>query len=205
VASRVLAPALTVTPVAGRSFLNHLRALILRYGRYRPPNADPTFTSNESANEERLPRDVPADVLTRDLLEDIRIRGCFVAASDKPATERSDESVQGPPATTAPADLVLDELARRYSSASTIADATFRCRVPADNQGRRASGTLIVPGWVRERAAEIFFEKGDEDRRSIVEALLETLLQVSVIMEAKVRIHLTLCSTTRSGAGGPPR
>ena len=39
-------------------------------------------------------------------------------------------------------------------------------------------GTLIIPGWVRERAAEVLFEGGDVDESSVAEVILDALLKV---------------------------
>jgi actin-related protein 10 len=38
---------------------------------------------------------------------------------------------------------------------------------------------LLVPGWVRERAAEVLFENdNDDDQKSVVEAILDALCKV---------------------------
>ena len=34
-------------------------------------------------------------------------------------------------------------------------------------------GTLIIPGWVRERAAEVLFEGGDVDESSVAKVMLD--------------------------------
>ncbi|KAI8050611.1 actin-domain-containing protein [Syncephalis plumigaleata] len=52
-------------------------------------------------------------------------------------------------------------------------DAVYRIQ-RADNQ---QTSRLLVPGWVRERAAEVLFD-GDEDEPNIVCCLLECLLKV---------------------------
>lgn len=46
---------------------------------------------------------------------------------------------------------------------------------------RRANGQvldMLIPGWVRERAAECLFD-GDEDAPSVTQIVLDTLLHVS--------------------------
>jgi actin-related protein 10 len=40
-------------------------------------------------------------------------------------------------------------------------------------------GVVIVPGWVRERAAEVLFTSGDVDERSVAETVLDSLRKVS--------------------------
>jgi hypothetical protein len=39
-------------------------------------------------------------------------------------------------------------------------------------------GTLIIPGWIRERAAEVLFEGGDVDECSVAELILDVILKV---------------------------
>jgi actin-related protein 10 len=39
-------------------------------------------------------------------------------------------------------------------------------------------GVVIVPGWVRERAAEVLFTGGDVDERSVAEIVLDSLRKV---------------------------
>lgn len=39
-------------------------------------------------------------------------------------------------------------------------------------------GVIIIPGWVRERAAEVLFMGGDVDERSVAETVLDTLRKV---------------------------
>lgn len=36
---------------------------------------------------------------------------------------------------------------------------------------------MIIPGWIRERAAEVLFEGGDVDEMSVAEVILESLLK----------------------------
>jgi actin-related protein 10 len=39
-------------------------------------------------------------------------------------------------------------------------------------------GVVIIPGWVRERAAEVLFAEGDVDERSVAETVLDSLRKV---------------------------
>lgn len=77
-------------------------------------------------------------------------------------------------------DRFLDYLEEKLACQSTATTLSFR--IPtfsssiAGNVGR---GWIRIPGWVRERAAEVLFEQGDADERSITEAILEALLLVS--------------------------
>lgn len=40
-------------------------------------------------------------------------------------------------------------------------------------------GSLLIPGWIREHAADVLFEPGDEDEPSIVQCTLMALVKVS--------------------------
>ena len=68
-------------------------------------------------------------------------------------------------------DALMLTLRHRYESRATAKDV--RVSLP---QG----AALLVPGWVRERAADVLFESGDEDEPSIVEAVLQVLVQVRI-------------------------
>ena len=39
-------------------------------------------------------------------------------------------------------------------------------------------GTLAIPGWVKERAAEVLFEGGDVDESSVAKVMLDYLMRV---------------------------
>lgn len=81
----------------------------------------------------------------------------------------------------------VDELALmislkdRYSPSSTIHDRSFR--IPHSTSPRDGQGTLVVPGWVLERAAEILFDSdvSSEEADTIPDAILTTLLKVSFL------------------------
>lgn len=66
-----------------------------------------------------------------------------------------------------------DDFEGWYRDVSAATDAVYRIQ-RADNQ---QTSRLLVPGWVRERAAEVLFD-GDEDEPNIVCCLLECLLKV---------------------------
>jgi hypothetical protein len=48
---------------------------------------------------------------------------------------------------------------------------------PFVQQNGTGRGTLVIPGWIRERAAEVLFEGGDVDESSVAEVILEALLK----------------------------
>jgi actin-related protein 10 len=69
---------------------------------------------------------------------------------------------------------VLADLYKRHSIASDIQMPV----TPPPSSGGLGRGVLIIPGWVRERAAEVLFEGGDVDEVSVTEVILESLLKV---------------------------
>ncbi len=79
-------------------------------------------------------------------------------------------------------------LAAAYARHSTATDIHLPV-VPPPQQAQtsgsalNARGTLIIPGWIRERCAEILFEVGDVDERGVTECVLEVLLKVESQLE----------------------
>ena len=73
---------------------------------------------------------------------------------------------------------LMSGLCDRYSSSSTLPDRSFR--IPHSTSPRDGQGTLIVPGWVLERAAEILFDEdvSADEADTIPQAILTTLLKV---------------------------
>ena len=72
----------------------------------------------------------------------------------------------------------LQALANLYMRHSTATDLHLRVTPPASQQAGTGLGTLIVPGWIRERGAEVLFEGGDVDESSVAETILDCLLKV---------------------------
>ncbi|KAL4258600.1 actin family protein [Pleurotus pulmonarius] len=69
----------------------------------------------------------------------------------------------------------LSTLYKRYSSAT---DLQLRIPPASTHQAGPGRATLIIPGWIRERAAEVLFEGGDVDETSVAEVILDALLKV---------------------------
>ncbi|KAK7682630.1 hypothetical protein QCA50_014430 [Cerrena zonata] len=96
-----------------------------------------------------------------------------------------------------PGENHLQALAKLYMRHSTATDLRIRVEPPLSQQVGTGRGTLIVPGWIRERAAEVLFEGGDVDECSVAEVLLESLLQ------APVDLRKTLASSILVTGGTP--
>jgi actin-related protein 10 len=72
----------------------------------------------------------------------------------------------------------LQALASMYTRHSTATNLHMPVLPPASQQTGTGRGTLIIPGWIRERAAEVLFEGGDVDESSVAEVILDALLKV---------------------------
>ena len=57
----------------------------------------------------------------------------------------------------------LRAIANMYNRHSTATDIQMRVTPPPSQQSGTGQGTLITPGWIRERSAEMLFEGGDVD------------------------------------------
>lgn len=124
---------------------------MLQYGKFTTPQG-----TTES---------VPAEFLTRTIVEDIKTR--FIFVSPVMVSAASIGVAEKTP---------IEDMESKYASVSTAVDVHYPITL-STNSRDRTIGTLIIPGWVRERAAEVLFE-GDEDEASIVGCLLECLLKV---------------------------
>lgn len=77
-----------------------------------------------------------------------------------------------------PGESHLQALANLYMRHSTATDLRIRVEPPPSQQTGTGRGTLGIPGWIRERAAEVLFEGGDVDESSAAEVILDSLLKV---------------------------
>ncbi|KAF9478855.1 fungal-specific actin related protein [Pholiota conissans] len=102
-------------------------------------------------------------------------------ASSQPDSEYavvSDPRGGGGRGETASGENHLQALAAMYQRHSTATDIQMRVLPPPAQQLGTGRGTLLIPGWIRERAAELLFESGDVDESSLAETILDTLLKV---------------------------
>ncbi|KAJ8494402.1 hypothetical protein ONZ45_g13246 [Pleurotus djamor] len=74
----------------------------------------------------------------------------------------------------------LQSLSTLYKRHSTATDLHMKVPAAPSSQTGPGRATLIIPGWIRERAAEVLFEGGDVDESSLAEVILDTLLKVPV-------------------------
>ncbi|GAA5972583.1 hypothetical protein JCM11641_001911 [Rhodosporidiobolus odoratus] len=196
--SRPLFALVTATPRAGSRLNRRLRNLLLTHASYVPPTA--SVTSPPSSHRTKVPR----ELLTEELVEEIKTRLCFVGdeipadtSSGGTASTRAEVGREASIATTSSAmsldapsasalsaeDADLDlvkHLTARYSSSATATTVSFR--VPNLSQLTVPSGVgrgwIQVPGWIRERATEVLWEEGDQDELGLSGVVLEALLKL---------------------------
>ncbi|PWZ01744.1 actin-like ATPase domain-containing protein [Testicularia cyperi] len=58
------------------------------------------------------------------------------------------------------------------------------------------TGLIAIPGWVRERAAEVLFEPGDEDEASLIEMTVATLASLPVDLRRSMCQNLVVTGGT---------
>lgn len=101
-----------------------------------------------------------------ELAEEIRSRGCFVHPRPVPPISPVSSSAEGEQE-----EDLADVLFRAYAQ---TADERTRSTLFEDGQER-----WLVPGWVRERTAEVFFERGEEGEEGLQEVVGGCLVKVS--------------------------
>ncbi|RPD74923.1 actin-domain-containing protein [Lentinus tigrinus ALCF2SS1-7] len=99
----------------------------------------------------------------------------------------------------------VQALATMYSRHSTATDIHMRVDPPPSQQTGTGRGTLIIPGWIRERAAEVLFEGGDVDESSVAEVILDTLLKVPVDLRKTLASSILVIGGTPMLPGFIPR
>lgn len=169
------------TSCAGKRLKQRLRSLLLRYARYTPP---PNLSSSNTGPRPTA-GPVPSECLTPSLLEDLVTRALFVGSpigQDPPSSdadvEMQETEVRLQDTYDESKDVrLLDSLKSRYEANSTATNLNHRISNPHSPSGS-LKGLLVIPGWIRERAADVLFESGDVDEPSIVETILEVILQV---------------------------
>ncbi|KAI6039887.1 actin-domain-containing protein [Pisolithus marmoratus] len=99
----------------------------------------------------------------------------------------------------------LQAVANLYTRYSNATDVQLRVVPPASQQTGTGRGTLIVPGWIRERAAEVLFEGGDVDEGSVAEVILDALLKVPLDLRTTMASSILVTGGTAMLPGFIPR
>lgn len=108
-------------------------------------------------------------------------QACSVSTPSGPAAEV--ERTEDQPM---PADLdelddadLMDRLRGRYAPGADATDVRISTTpLPHETQGM-GPATLVVPGWIRERAAEVLFDDEEGEAVSIPELVLQCISKVS--------------------------
>ncbi|KAJ7261803.1 fungal-specific actin related protein [Mycena haematopus] len=99
----------------------------------------------------------------------------------------------------------LQALATLYQRHSTATELQMRVVPPVAQQTGTGRGTLIIPGWVRERTTEVLFEGGDVDESSVAEVILDALLKVPVDLRKTLASSILVVGGTSMLPGFIPR
>lgn len=99
----------------------------------------------------------------------------------------------------------LQALANLYMRHSTATDLRMPVVPPVSQQTGTGRGTIIIPGWIRERAAEVLFEGGDIDEGSLAEVILDALLKVPVDLRKTLVSSILISGGTAMLPGFIPR
>lgn len=118
------------------------------------------------------------------MVERVLTKGCFVDGPLPVDSDGEEVAVDESQASENQEDdkrRMSSSLRTRYAPFSTATDLSFR--VPPEPGATKdiGFGTLLVPGWIRQRAAEVLFEENDEDEAEVLpDAILGCLLKVSI-------------------------
>ncbi|BGP10542.1 hypothetical protein JCM10049v2_006434 [Rhodotorula toruloides] len=208
--ARPLFPSLTTTPRAGSRLNRRLCSLLLAFGSYAPPPS-----SLNSMTPPTIGR-IPKELLTEELVEEIKTRLCFVgeevplgaSRGEREASTLSGSVMSVDTASSARDDFddpsdpdspLLKDLYSRFASSSTAKPVSFR--VPDLSQPSTANGTgrgwIQVPGWIRERATEVLWEAdGDEDERGLAAVVLDCLLKLPLDLRKPMASSILLTGGT---------
>ncbi|KAF8917288.1 fungal-specific actin related protein [Mucidula mucida] len=92
-----------------------------------------------------------------------------------------------------------------YERCSTASHLTMRVPPPSSQNTATGYGALIIPGWVRERSAELLFDGGDVDESSVAEVILESLLKIPVDLRKTMASSILVVGGTSMLPGFIPR
>ncbi|WWD20116.1 hypothetical protein CI109_104591 [Kwoniella shandongensis] len=195
------------TPAAGRRLHKRVRSLLLHYGAYIPP---PTSLGNIHSNQRT--KGVPLALLTDRLVERILTEGCLVGGvfigSEGVAQMDVDMTAQDvKEGLDLEDETVIRDFKSRFEGSSSATDMIFKVSPTSKNEPRdMGCGTVIVPGWVRERAAEVLFEDDEEEEdKSIPRTILDCLLKLPIDLRPTLVSSMLITGGTPSLPGLVPR
>jgi actin-related protein 10 len=215
---------LLTSPRAGKRLAKRLRALLLHFGTYLPYPGSTLSSSNIAGSSSIGKGKIPAQLLTWDFLEEIKAKALIVG--DFFDSESSNDVMVQPQDTRpdwtsgtifseldeAADHILMQVLESRYKTSSRVKDMTMS--IPPLARGAVTPATqpstlgvpsvpittgrdsIVIPGWIRERAAEVLFESGDEDELSLVDMILRTLLKLPIDLRTTLASNIYISGGT---------
>ncbi|ODN78533.1 hypothetical protein, variant [Cryptococcus amylolentus CBS 6039] len=166
------------TPLAGRTLHTRVRSLLHLYGSYIAPLKSLGDLSRDRS--EGVPLALLDDAFVEKFVtEGLFVGGVFVEPEDNDDAEMEDPGDMDEAKSGKLEDLhLVRSLKSRYQPSSSAKDMTFSVRPPT-GVTTMGYGTIMVPGWVRERAAEVLFEDDESDEaEALPHAILSSILKV---------------------------
>ncbi|KAH9824688.1 actin-domain-containing protein [Melampsora americana] len=231
--SRPLFPLVRSTTRASSRLNSRLRSLLLRFAPLIPiPKFGQSSNSSSATTSTDRKISIPREFLTSEVIEDIKTRLLFVSKEPlKPFITPTDlETV--PIASPTPMNtldsmsdyseeldtVLLDSLERHYknSTSSETIDITYKLptlQTSTSNPRAPSMGVIKIPGWIRERAAEILFSKSDdhqipeeeEESWSVTEVVLECLANLPIDLRKPMVSNLVIAGGGAMIPGFIPR
>ncbi|SCV70609.1 BQ2448_3371 [Microbotryum intermedium] len=206
-ASRPLFPSLLSTPRASSVINARLKALLLEFGSYTPPPSSLNSSTPPTVGK------VPESVLSEGVVEEVKNRCCFVASHAREEEEEGGGVEMDLEEDKGPEWPMLKKMERRFAKQTKATSISWRLPLTARMGGKTVPGTsvgqgwLLIPGWVRERAAEVVFESGDggEDERGLQEIVLEALLRLPIDLRRLLAASILCTGGTAMLPGFIPR
>ncbi|KAJ2689244.1 hypothetical protein IWW39_001591 [Coemansia spiralis] len=156
--ARALSPYATSTPLAGSALFENLGGLLRKYARFTPASSLVDMDCREGVLTDTVVSHVMTKLLVASpIAPPDRLRGTLgVIDGDVSA--------------------LSNELVAFYESNSTCASVTMRLTIDSERYGR---GLLLIPSWIRERAAEpLFCGDPGADLHSIPDIIVQCIGRV---------------------------
>ncbi|ODO00748.1 hypothetical protein L198_03075 [Cryptococcus wingfieldii CBS 7118] len=193
------------TPLAGRKLHTRVRSLLHIYGSYiAPPKSLGDLSRDRS---EGVPLVLLDDAFVEKVVtEGLFVGGVFVEPEDNDDAEMKDPGDIDEAKSENLEDLhLVRSLKGRYQPSSSAKDMTFSVRPPT-GVTTMGYGTIMVPGWVRERAAEVLFEDDESDEaEALPHAILSSILKLPVDLRPELISTILLVGGTSSLPNFIPR
>ncbi|WWC65654.1 uncharacterized protein I303_108275 [Kwoniella dejecticola CBS 10117] len=187
------------TPIAGRRSHKHLRVLLQHHANYIPAPSSLSHPLDRPRTQ-----GIPSDLLTDELVQKILTEGCFVGDPHVPgqADELMEVDQTQEEGEAQESARIAQEWKDRYGDSSSAKDMRFS--IPFGGSGL-GPATIIVPGWIRERAAEILFADDDSEEPSIPRLILDCILKLPIDLRPTLISSMLIVGGTASLPGFIPR